>query len=244
MPPFDAKPTSTTRARTASERIADELRGRIGAGALRPGDRLPTQDSLSQEFAASRYEVRSAIETLLREGLVHTAQGRGMFVRGIVVDYWIKSRTRWSEMVRSTNRLVSIKTLGFEEKRGDAEVWRQLAMRRGDRIVEFTLLRMLDNLPLCVATHQLPAVRFPRLSERLESLTSVTDLYVAYGIRDYLRADTTMISRVPTRAECELLQVSRSRPVTVLEGRNMESDGRPLEISRSVWPSDRIRVRI
>ena len=227
-----------------SERIEQEIREQINAGLLKPGDRLPTQACLSSKFSASRHDVRSAIDTLHREGLIFTEQGRGMFVRSIVVDYRIKSRTRWSEMVRGTNQLVNIQTLGFVEKRGNAEVWRQLAIQRGDRIIEFTLLRLLDELPLCVSTHLLPAGRFPGMTDHLEGLKSVTDIYVAYGIEDYVRADTTMTSRNPTGTECELLRIKRSQPVIVLEGRNMENDGRPLEISRSVWPSDRIRVKI
>lgn len=228
----------------ASERIAQEIRELINAGVLRPGDRLPTQTGLSSEFSVSRHEVRSAIDALHREGLIYTEQGRGMFVRGIVVDYRIKSRTRWSERVHGTNRLINIQTLGFKEKRGDVEVWRQLAIQRGDRIIEFTLLRLLDELPLCVSTHLLPARRFPGMDGHLKRLKSVTDIYMAYGIADYVRADTTMTSRKPTGTECELLSIKRSQPVIILEGRNMENDGRPLEISRSVWPAERIRVKI
>lgn len=226
------------------ENILSDLRLRIGNGELPPGHKLASQAALSARFGISRHVVRKAIAELAREGLVSSDQGRGMFVRATVVDYRIRSRTRWTEMVRGTDRIITIRTLKFEEKRGDAAVWWQLATKRGERIVEFMLLRMLDDLPLCIAHHRLAAQRFPGLENRLEGVTSISDLYQKYGVKDYLRADTTISSRLPTREEAGLLHIRRAQPVIVLEGRNVEKDGHPLEISRSVWPADRIRVRI
>lgn len=240
----DALPETGLVGQSAAEVIAEAIRERIRSRALVAGDCLPSQQALAAQFLASRHDVRTAIASLVREGLVSSEQGRGMFVRGLVVDYRIKSRTRWTEMVQGTDRLIAIRILKLEEKRGDAGLWWQLATKRGERIVEFTLLRTLDERPLCIAHHHLPALRFPGLAEQMAGLTSVTDLYQKYGVADYLRADTTVTSRSPTREEASLLQIRRSQPVIVLEGRNIEKDGRPLEISRSIWPADRITVRI
>ena len=65
------------------DRIRDALRSRIGAGELRPGDRLFEQE-LAAEYGVSRVPVREAIRMLQSEGLVDVLpRRRGVFVRSL-----------------------------------------------------------------------------------------------------------------------------------------------------------------
>ena len=57
-------------------RVESALGERIAAGALAPGDRLPSEDELAEEFAVSRTTVRSAIQSLVQRGLVEIRRGR------------------------------------------------------------------------------------------------------------------------------------------------------------------------
>ncbi|GAA3102429.1 GntR family transcriptional regulator [Streptomyces rectiviolaceus] len=50
--------------------IADTLRDRIRSGDLKPGDRLPTQAVLAEEFGVERGTVRQALKTLQGDGLL------------------------------------------------------------------------------------------------------------------------------------------------------------------------------
>ncbi|MEU3254506.1 winged helix-turn-helix domain-containing protein [Streptomyces sp. NPDC006997] len=54
----------------AHRRVADELRARITSRALRPGQRMPTQAQLAEEFGVERGAVRQALRVLLEEGLL------------------------------------------------------------------------------------------------------------------------------------------------------------------------------
>src|SRR6204780_4418082 len=68
-------------AQSKYQQIADRLRGQIAAGLLGPGDRLPSEPDLVQEYQASRNTVRLAIALLTNQGLVVTRQGLGTFVQ-------------------------------------------------------------------------------------------------------------------------------------------------------------------
>ncbi|MFJ1974247.1 winged helix-turn-helix domain-containing protein [Streptomyces sp. NPDC087903] len=50
--------------------VADELRARIRSGALRPGQRMPTQANLADEFGVERGAVRQALRILQGEHLL------------------------------------------------------------------------------------------------------------------------------------------------------------------------------
>ncbi|MCX3059099.1 winged helix-turn-helix domain-containing protein [Streptomyces beihaiensis] len=59
-----------------AKEIADELRERIRAGSLRPGDRLPTQARLADQFGVERSAVRQALQLLQADGLLsHVTKG-------------------------------------------------------------------------------------------------------------------------------------------------------------------------
>ena len=58
-----------------TDRLADQLARRIEAGELAPGQRLPTEQQLSEQFGVSRTVVREAVSRLKS-----TRQGAGVFV--------------------------------------------------------------------------------------------------------------------------------------------------------------------
>ncbi len=63
-----------------SEEIAEQLRQLIQDGQLLPGQQLPTESAMIEQFGVSRTVVREAISALNADGLVLPQQGRGVFV--------------------------------------------------------------------------------------------------------------------------------------------------------------------
>ena len=50
------------------------------SGELRPGDRVPSENELSEEYDLSRMTARKAICLLAEKGVVRREKGRGTFV--------------------------------------------------------------------------------------------------------------------------------------------------------------------
>jgi GntR family transcriptional repressor for pyruvate dehydrogenase complex len=63
--------------RRAYEQVADQLRAQILAGTLAPGDRLPPEATLANDFGVSRATVREALRSLAAQRLVRTVKGPG-----------------------------------------------------------------------------------------------------------------------------------------------------------------------
>jgi len=75
-PRFDSLP----RRPRLSQEVARRISERIRAEGLAPGDQLPTESRLVEEFGVSRSVVREAVAHLRSEGLVEAHQGKGVFV--------------------------------------------------------------------------------------------------------------------------------------------------------------------
>lgn len=63
------------------QEIATHLRALITRGDYAPGDRLPSESELMDEFEVSRGTARQALAVLQAQGLAQAAVGRGVFVR-------------------------------------------------------------------------------------------------------------------------------------------------------------------
>ncbi len=63
-----------------SDKLAELLRQHIESGKWAPGDKLPTEQQLTEQFQVSRTVVREAVSRLKSMGLLTSRQGAGMFV--------------------------------------------------------------------------------------------------------------------------------------------------------------------
>lgn len=67
--------------RALYKQVADVLRARIRDGAYAPGELLPSESQLMQEFGLARNAIRAALALLRAEGVIETVRGVGSFVR-------------------------------------------------------------------------------------------------------------------------------------------------------------------
>lgn len=61
--------------------IVEDVREQIRVGNLKPGQKLPSQAKLQQQYEQTEGIVRRALTQLRIEGLVKSHQGKGSFVR-------------------------------------------------------------------------------------------------------------------------------------------------------------------
>ncbi|MES2978448.1 MAG: GntR family transcriptional regulator [Pseudomonadota bacterium] len=77
------KPYSKVQTRRAFEEVALQIRDQLASGALAPGDRLPPERELAEQFQLSRNTVREALRSLEMAGILEFRKGMhgGAFVR-------------------------------------------------------------------------------------------------------------------------------------------------------------------
>src|SRR5438552_13630491 len=81
MVPFGDKPVyKAVRTSRLYEQIVQQIEESILKGALKPGDQLPAERELAEQFGVSRTAVREAVKALREKGLVEAYSGRGTFV--------------------------------------------------------------------------------------------------------------------------------------------------------------------
>src|SRR5581483_5373058 len=62
-----------------ADAVADKLREEIQSGKYSPGDKLPCEPDLMEQFGVGRSTVREAVSALSNSGFVRVQQGSGTF---------------------------------------------------------------------------------------------------------------------------------------------------------------------
>jgi DNA-binding FadR family transcriptional regulator len=75
---------SAVRAQRLYEQIAEQIQDHVRAQGLMPGDRLPPERELAEQFNVSRPSVREAMIALETAGLIEVRTGDGTFVRRVI----------------------------------------------------------------------------------------------------------------------------------------------------------------
>ncbi|MGB2712379.1 MAG: FadR/GntR family transcriptional regulator [Conexibacter sp.] len=72
--------TQVVRGATLSEKVAADITQTIMDGALAPGERMPSERELGEQFGVSRTVIREAVRSLVASGLVEAHSGRSLRV--------------------------------------------------------------------------------------------------------------------------------------------------------------------
>lgn len=134
-----------TRSTSRYEQVADTLRAAIQRGEYRPGDALPSEIALGEQFGLSRPTIRQAIALLRAEGLVAAEHGKGTFVRPrppLRLPFARYSRSKQSGVqgpYESTVAALGLKGYGevvsVERKQADSELAARFGVAEGAELV-------------------------------------------------------------------------------------------------------------
>lgn len=127
-----------------SDRLALRLKQQIESGALRPGDRLPTEQQLSLIHGISRTVVREAVHQLKSRALVVSRQGSGVYVAATPQHQALAFDPQVLESVQAVVHVVEVRRV----LEGEIAA---LAAERASRSQIAGMRRALKSIDLAVA---------------------------------------------------------------------------------------------
>ena len=155
-----------TRERTLADRLADSILERIVAGEYKPGDKLPSERELADQFGVSRTVVREAVRGLTGRGVISVRAGSGLRVAALdpvavseSLTLLLRSNTEFDyHHVHEVRALLEVQIAGVAAERAteeDVAVVRRAAEKmERSRGVEQMAQRDLDfHRAIAAATH-------------------------------------------------------------------------------------------
>ena len=136
--------------------VENVIMERISDGSLPAGTRLPSEDSLVQEYAVSRTTIRAAIQSLIQRGLVEIRRGKGTFVTHPKMTQELTELTGFVEDMQALGRQPTAKVLDRQIVAASQLVARRLALSQGAPVVRIQRVRLADRVPLSFDETYLP----------------------------------------------------------------------------------------
>ncbi|MGO8885975.1 MAG: GntR family transcriptional regulator [Streptosporangiaceae bacterium] len=235
------------------QQIATRLREQIDSGALKPGQRLPSEPDLVQQFAASRNTVRLALALLTNQGLVVTRQGLGTFVQEPARPFTaLLSRVKGVPSGQHSTSALPVlgsadsepETVRFMVERvtASASVAEKLEIRRGDPVIIRRSQQQIGDVPWLMINSYFPMdLASGTVLEQAGyieegSIKVLADLgHPQVGFVDEIRA------RMPDAREYDFFRLSSGTPVIVVN-RTTYSEDRPIQLTRYIYRGDRVRL--
>jgi GntR family transcriptional repressor for pyruvate dehydrogenase complex len=90
---------------SASEMVCETLQAQIASGALKIGDRLPSESDLASRFGVNRLTVRMALQKLNALGVLETRTGSGTYVIEFDFENYLHEASKFYEQTGLLNNV-------------------------------------------------------------------------------------------------------------------------------------------
>lgn len=221
------------------ERVLDHLRELVESRA--PGDPIPSERTLCEQLGVSRPTLRSAVDELVRVGLLVREHGRGMFVARAKITQELAPDRDAHRLPPAAGTWAS-RVLEFTTVRAGARTGRKLHISPAAEITYIARLRLVDGEPMAIEHLHVPAAIVPGL--RPADMES-GDFYDLLRDRHGVHVHEAVQSIEPTVAneeEARLIGVPVLSPALLFERLTRDATGRPVEYVHSVYRGDRYRI--
>lgn len=215
---------------------------RIDSGDLKPGDAIPSERELSEQFEISRMTVRQALLELVNEGKLVREKGVGTFVAEPKIRQGLLKLTSFSEDMESRGMKPGARVIDLSVKKATAVIQNKLEIAPSESVLTLKRLRLADEKPMAIEMAHLPLSRFPGLTRFDFNDGSLYHyLKTHYGV-EIAHAVQTIEVAMPSSSDQELLNMPSNVPVLLTERVTMDGNRIPVEFATSIYRGDRYKL--
>ncbi len=215
------------------------LRSNIARGEWQPGDMLPSETELIEQYQVSRITVRQALEALVNDGLIYRQRGRGTFVAHPTVEQGLSRIISFTEDMRQRGFRPDTEILSAGLIPAPPEIAEKLQIDAGEELVRLERLRLADGEPMSIEESHLVHRYCPgvlKYDYAQIPLTQVLDQ--DYGIRPVRARQVIRAIAAPARL-AQKLSISPRAALLYIERVSYSDQNIPIEFLRLYHRGDR-----
>ncbi|HSI53506.1 MAG: histidine utilization repressor [Ramlibacter sp.] len=220
----------------AYEQVKAWIKQHIGSGQWKPGDPVPSETALIQQFGISRMTVNRALRELAAEGLVTRVQGSGTRVAQL---HRISSRLTIRDIheeVAERGHVHTTRVLHEASEKATAEVAEVLGLGKGGTVFHTVLVHLENSVPIQYEDRYVNPAAAPLYMDTDFTQTSPTLHLLQHA--PLTEASYSIEACLPTATEAKELGIKRSEPCLVMMRRTV-SGANVASVARLVYPGTR-----
>lgn len=217
--------------------LREVVRGKIEDGEYAPGTAIPSENILASTYGINRLTVRSAIDALVKEGLLKRVQGKGVYVVS-KFERDLEVLGGFSQTMKEKNVKSSKKILLRSKRPAGAKYADILHIREEDWVYYIKRLDYADDEPMAIQEIYTPYNLIPNVEEIDISVFSLFEIYKFYGInptRAWQRLDLAYLPQSDART----LNIKKDEMVFLFSCTTYDENERIIEYSKSYTRGDK-----
>lgn len=214
-------------------RLAMALQEAIQDGRIPNGTGLPSERVIGEVLSLSRVTVRRALEQLIQKGMLKARQGSGTFVSRRIVEPMTLLASFSEDMQRRGQRPGSV-WISRQLVWPTAEETLALAIPAGSRVVRCARIRTANGVPMAL---EFATVLASYVGEHADFGDSLYEAMRQQGVTP-ARAIQRVRAENASRDHALHLEIAEQAAVFSIERRSFTHDGRPVELTRSIYRGD------
>jgi GntR family transcriptional regulator len=218
--------------------LREILRARIDDGEFIPGSAIPSESELAQAYGLHRLTVRSAIATLVSEGLLKPVQGKGVYVVGKKMDRDLEKLTGFHQTIRERNTLAETKVLYKTLRAAGVKYAQILEISPEDQICYLRRLCFAGQEPVSIEDIYIPSANIDGLEKVDFDVFSLYEIYEFNNI-DLVTAWQTLSVSTLDAKDARLLRIKPETALLMFECVSRDDHGKVIEFSRSYTRGDK-----
>ena len=221
------------------QQLKDRIVKEIASGALKPGDRVPSENELVDTAGVSRMTANRALRELTEEGIVERVAGSGTFVAELkAASHPLEVRNIADEIARRGHRW-SADVLVQESRPADSATARALQVAAGQSVFHACVVHREDGLPIQYEDRYVVVDFAPDfLAQDFTRRTPSAYLSAISPLQD---AEHTVRAEMPADGVRDALEMQPNEPGLVVRRRTW-SGGRPVTWGRFCHPGSRFEL--
>jgi GntR family transcriptional regulator len=234
-----------TRSKSIVEQVNEILRERIHDATYKPGQRLPSESELAEQFGVSRATVRTVLAKLSVEGLILRRQGDGTYVNERIQDVNTHLGGLWdfTRLIETSGFSASIQALSVELTKATEKEALLLAIEPGEELLLLKRLFFADKTPVILARNLVPQ-KF--LSAPIETIDG--NLHIRHILREYCEQEIAFAVTEIRSAACddakEYLHLDGKTHILNLRMAFYSKENHPLALGNSYFDDSKLRLRL
>lgn len=220
------------------------LEEKIDRRELRPGDRLPSEAELCEEFGVSRTVVRQALREMEYEGLIVKKKGKGTFVsEPKIVESFVQQLSGFHQDMAAQNLSTHSVVISLASVECGRHIAKILGLRANSRVVLLKRLRFVEEDPIQLVSSYIPFRLCPDLlsadfrEQSLYHFLEERGIFISRGYR-------TIEAVGATAEDVRHFHLEPGSPMIRIESVGYTEDGTPVEYYEAVHRGDRTRFRV
>jgi len=213
----------------------------IRDGDIIPGEAIPSEKELEEDYGVSRITVRRALGDLASEGYISRQPGRGSFVLQPKLQDRSERLSGFSESLSAQGFEVKWQILQNGMQPAPSSVAQKLGVDEGQPLLYFQRLVYADDEPIMLSTVYVNSGEGITLTrEEIDSDSIYPLLERKYSIFAH-RADRTIEATIALEDEAQLLHVKPNTPMLGIEHVSHDHKGQRVAFVRALYRGDRYK---